>query len=966
MIQKFFPAIGLCLLVLPAVTGHTQSPFDPPAPAAVAEARSLVEQMKASRRGPYLRLRWFCNDGTVQPPNAFACSERGGGRQHAEYSEERERLAELGWSVGTIFAGMSFDELFDGERRQQRLRELSLERYLTDIDDGWVLRRARDYRGRVQIEDEEGTGRALLAELLGDRTWVSENFLLAREAARVIPHAGGAEDLTRAVRRDAIDIAARESSFEPLRVEIHTAPRADTAVRVRAWAEQQNGEIRDAALDLAGRLDELYGISGRRIRLETQRRTLESQPATSQLAAALLIDSTVGDFDRFLALSSWLRDARRAIIGEAPGLRRLLIFDATREVETELTLLAAELLAGPALTRGRLLEIGRGLVDAGYGVGLITEGEYAELVSRWPGDAVALIPFEDYERTINALRRIPQWAVGSVRYTFAEALARYTALEPGSQAFVDDLLRSSPLSGMAEVAGRLGRDHAELSGITQRIAGRSGVPAFGLNAGVARGRLKIFETAEALAAGQYGREDIVLLPETVAELGRVAGIVTLGEGNPLSHVQLLARNFGIPNVAVLPEVVSLLRPYDDSEVVLAVASDGSVVLAPFDSVDAEVSALLRPANETASQLTVPPPDLSARRPIPLVELERSLSGRIVGPKAANLGELARLFPGRVAPAVALPFGVFAGHMSLGEPALRDRLIAVYAARDSGEMNEAEVLAGLDSIRQSIAALELGEADRSALIAAMEDEFGTEPGYGLFLRSDTNVEDLPEFTGAGLSETLANVVGLDRQIASIPRIWASVLSPRAIEWRSNLLTNPEEVYASVLLMQSVPSTKSGVMVTTDLTAQGEGLTVSTGWGVGGAVAGEAVETIILRPDGTSARTSEAKTAYRRALDPAGGIRWLPAADGAVLTEAEMRDLRVLAGEVQQRYAPVFDESGRQRPWDIEFGFVDGELTLFQIRPLVERAAQLADRIVAMMAESVPGTIPVTISLAEIPR
>jgi len=157
-----------------------------------------------------------------------------------------------------------------------------------------------------------------------------------------------------------------------------------------------------------------------------------------------------------------------------------------------------------------------------------------------------------------------------------------------------------------------------------------------------------------------------------------------------------------------------------------------------------------------------------------------------------------------------------------------------------------------------------------------------------------------------------------------------------------------------------------MVTTDLTAQGEGLTVSTGWGVGGAVAGEAVETIILRPDGTSARTSEAKTAYRRALDPAGGIRWLPAADGAVLTEAEMRDLRVLAGEVQQRYAPVFDESGRQRPWDIEFGFVDGELTLFQIRPLVERAAQLADRIVAMMAESVPATIPVTISLAEIPR
>jgi hypothetical protein len=46
------------------------------------------------------------------------------------------------------------------------------------------------------------------------------------------------------------------------------------------------------------------------------------------------------------------------------------------------------------------------------------------------------------------------------------------------------------------------------------------------------------------------------------------------------------------------------------------------------------------------------------------------------------------------------------------------------------------------------------------------------------------------------------------------------------------------------MQSVPSDKSGVMVTTDLATRGPGLTVSTAWGVGGAVAGEAVETLVL--------------------------------------------------------------------------------------------------------------------------
>ena len=61
-------------------------------------------------------------------------------------------------------------------RRQQRLRELPLERYLIEIDDGWVLHRARNYRGRVQIEDEEQAGRALLVRLLARPAWVREQL----------------------------------------------------------------------------------------------------------------------------------------------------------------------------------------------------------------------------------------------------------------------------------------------------------------------------------------------------------------------------------------------------------------------------------------------------------------------------------------------------------------------------------------------------------------------------------------------------------------------------------------------------------------------------------------------------------------------------------------------------------------------------------------------------------------------
>jgi phosphoenolpyruvate synthase/pyruvate phosphate dikinase len=296
--------------------------------------------------------------------------------------------------------------------------------------------------------------------------------------------------------------------------------------------------------------------------------------------------------------------------------------------------------------------------------------------------------------------------------------------------------------------------------------------------------------------------------------------------------------------------------------------------------------------------------------------------------------------------------------------LRERLVAAYAERRAGRIDETELGARLAAIRADIAALEILPAYRDALASAMEAQFGPAGTYGVFVRSDTNVEDLPQFTGAGLNETLPNVVDPQRQLTGITRVWSSVLSPRAIAWRSNLLTNPEDVYTSVLLMLSVPADKSGVLVTTDVTGRGDaGLTVSTAWGIGGAVSGEAAETVVLRGSGTEL-VSEAKTAYRRELDPAGGIRWRPAADGPVLTPAEQTALRQLAAEVAEKYVPVYDERGRERPWDIEFGFVAGELTLFQIRPLVERGPALADRIVRALAPA-PAATATAVSLDEPP-
>ena len=120
---------------------------------------------------------------------------------------------------------------------------------------------------------------------------------------------------------------------------------------------------------------------------------------------------------------------------------------------------------------------------------------------------------------------------------------------PQTAGIRDDILRGSPLLLYAQVAappGRLRRAAGSASATTCSAAEvDSDVRA--LNPGLALGRLRV-----APKHGAYTRDEIVALPETPADLDPAAGILTQGEGNMLSHVQLLARALGIPNVVLGP------------------------------------------------------------------------------------------------------------------------------------------------------------------------------------------------------------------------------------------------------------------------------------------------------------------------------------------------------------------------------------------------------------------------------
>jgi hypothetical protein len=297
--------------------------------------------------------------------------------------------------------------------------------------------------------------------------------------------------------------------------------------------------------------------------------------------------------------------------------------------------------------------------------------------------------------------------------------------------------------------------------------------------------------------------------------------------------------------------------------------------------------------------------------------------------------------------VAIPFGAFRALLGRPSPAagqdMFDYVVEGYRTLAALPAGSAERKAATDAFRQRLHDWVAGsrlEADYAAALAErLSARFGPDGSFGVFVRSDTNVEDLPGFTGAGLNLTLPNVVGVAAIEAAIPQVWASPFTARAFAWRQALMREPEHVYPAVLLLESVDVDKSGVLVTQDIdTGDRAWLSVAVNEGVGGAVEGQSAEALRIPLAGGEPRLlAQASAPWRRQIDPAGGIATLPAsAADAVLAPMEIAALVEFARALPARFPPIVDADGRPAPADVEFGFQDGALRLFQIRPFLDNA------------------------------
>jgi len=972
--------IGTHILLLArlavAVALLTTTPAQPaedtlPEPDGPAEMRAWIEEMKSAPRGPFRRIRWFCEDGSVLPPEPYACRPHGGGVQHGEWSERTLAIRERGFLIATLLADIQPDSFIGDDARLDHLRQILLERFLVRFDDGWIFRRARFYRGAIQVEDEQRQARALLLSMLDDPAWRSTSrYPLLREAVRLLPIDDDRATAT-TIRELSTALAEADPGFQELRVKLHGMPDAGDAERVRDYAERQAPPERvERYRRLADHLDILYEPKTAVHRLEALAGRSGGDLADDLKEAATDIEQAESSGARLHRAARQATAWRDRVTGEADlqPAERLILLQAGLALEQEAYAAGSRLAETNDDRRTQLFRLAD-LAASLYATGLISARQLDHLERRIHRlTARERLPASDWSQGLDYLARVPGWARRTLGYHFDPTIERWSTITPLAGRYLPDRLRDSPLLPFSRILDTLREDADARLGIRHELFGDStGSGLRALNPGLRRGVL-----LEAPGTAGVFREDgIYLMPSTTPDLPPVAGILTLGEGSSLSHVQLLARNLGIPNVVVDDRLLPSLRDHLGERVVLAVTPGGRVRLAAdgpaWDDVFGDEARI--------AEVTIRP-DLDKLDPthtdlLDLHALRSADSGRRVGPKAANLGELAHHYPEAVSPGLVVPFGVFRDLLerpiTAGGPAVFDWMREEYARLDAiGDeaRRQRETREMLARLREWITNTDPGPAFRERLRRALVETFGSAATPGVFVRSDTNVEDLPGFTGAGLNRTVANVVGFEAIVDAIQSVWASPFTERAHAWRQARMTDPEHVYPAVLLQQTVPADKSGVMVTVDMeSGDRDWLTIAANQGVGGVVSGQAAEELrVHRRSGEIRLLAQATAPMQVRPDPDGGMQRMPAdAPDELLQPDEIERLRRLAADIEARFPLPSADDGSTPPADIEFGFVDGRLALFQIRPLVENRRARRDLHLAEIDRERPGAADVLIDL-----
>ncbi|WP_309235520.1 PEP/pyruvate-binding domain-containing protein [Streptomyces sp. TRM64462] len=476
-----------------------------------------------------------------------------------------------------------------------------------------------------------------------------------------------------------------------------------------------------------------------------------------------------------------------------------------------------------------------------------------------------------------------------------------------------------------------------------------------LNIAFARGRLRHFSSEEEYrkAREHLTWYDIVAMPVVPDDIPRVAGLINGSPTTPLSHTNVLAAGWGVPN-AIVRDIDARVHADDlDGAWVHYEVSDGGLRL----SRTSPPETLTEPHWQT-HRIRLDPPDTDRAPVTPLNRLRAADRVRF-GTKAANLGELHHILrhgstellgyyskprPPRPSLLPYLQRRLRVSH----EDELRARAAAFLARRFRGpdglalpfSLNQ-RFLASSPTIQQCIGklkmALELNELDAvDALCLQLQglirtttvpvgieleirDKISQHLGTArpLVVRSSSNAEDLPGFSAAGIYDSVVSVAAFPHVLDAIRQVWASLLSPRSVRLRHQAGISLDDTYMGVIVQRYAPAVLGGVMVTCDPTRPKDFRGVYLNCAADSA-------------DVVDGRTAPLQYLYNT-VEGGGRTVSLGAADTDVepAVKERLADL-ALAGRLLQSHFAVDDPDAS--PLDVEWLLADdGRIHLLQIRP-----------------------------------
>lgn len=494
-----------------------------------------------------------------------------------------------------------------------------------------------------------------------------------------------------------------------------------------------------------------------------------------------------------------------------------------------------------------------------------------------------------------------------------------------------------------------------------------------LNPGTAQGRIRAFRSEEEYRAAFLTLEwyDILVMHRVPDDVPRVSGIINAHPTTPLSHTNVLAAGWRIPNCIELGVLDRIDREALNGKWVRYTV-DTSSVQAKLERIEAPAQPPRAPGWRMTRIELEEPETVNT----PIVGLERlRMSDRYkYGTKAANLGELAHLLeqgserltgfyrvrrPPRanlmahLAQLLGLPPETEPHVLSRAANAFLKKSIQIPRGIAIPFSVQQEFLESSPRIQQAIGklkmALELSAPEVDSLCLRLQSlirghrlsqglrnridlEIASQLGgvSSFVVRSSSNAEDLEGFSAAGIYESINHVTTAQNIFESIKEVWASLLSPRSVRLRQDVGISLDACYMGVIVQEEVRSTAAAEAAHTQM----GGVLVTTN-PLSPANRGGDFRNVYINVSCRSAveivQGAEQPLQYLYNTVEGGGRTVSLGSHPEDLTDAQkavLQDLAVAGRLLQSHFSPDYTFAA---PVDIEWMAAEGSLYLLQLRP-----------------------------------